>query len=278
MSFMPDNFFIEIESCRIFVQRIGNKTKPALIFIHGASISSEFWNEQFADKNLAENFCLYAFDLPGHGKSQKVIHPEKDYTLKGLGKKTVEIINALSLNEYIIVTLSLSGNVIGECVEDLKGCKGIFLTGSSLLGKDFPVPSLIIEHPYLHLLTSESAQDIEVENYATHVMFQPDENRTRMFVENWKNTDPAFRKRLGKVLAENDYSDEVENLKNSKIPLALVYGKEEASVKPLYLKDAGFDLWENKIHLIENAGHLPNIDNAEEFNRLLFSFATKCFR
>lgn len=274
---MVNNFFVEIESCRIFVQQIGNKSKPAIIFIHGASISSDFWYPQLDDKNLTENFCLYAFDLPGHGKSQKATEPENNYSLKGLGKITVEIINTLSLKEYIIVSLSLSGNVIGECVEDLKGCKGIFLTGSSLLGKDFPVSSLIIVHPYLHLLTAESAKDIEIENYATHIMLKPDEKRTNLFVYNWQNADPAFRKRIGKVLAENDYSDEVANLKESKIPLALVYGKEEASVKPLYLQDAGFKLWGNKIHLIENAGHLPNIDNPEEFNRLLFSFANECF-
>jgi len=274
---MVNNFFVEIESCRIFVQQIGNKSKPAIIFIHGASISSDFWYPQLDDKNLTENFCLYAFDLPGYGKSQKATEPENNYSLKGLGKITVEIINTLSLKEYIIVSLSLSGNVIGECVEDLKGCKGIFLTGSSLLGKDFPVSSLIIVHPYLHLLTAESAKDIEVENYATHIMLKPDEKRTNLFVYNWQNADPAFRKRIGKVLAENDYSDEVANLKESKIPLALVYGKEEASVKPLYLQDAGFKLWGNKIHLIENAGHLPNIDNPEEFNRLLFSFANECF-
>lgn len=270
---MINDFFIEINSCQIFVQQSGNKDKPAIVFIHGASISSDFWHKQFADKNLQGNFSLYAFDLPGHGHSEKAKHPEKNYSLKGLGEISAEIISALSLKEYIVVALSISGNLIGESVAGLKGCKGFFLTGSSLLGKRFPVSCLIIVHPYLHLLTAESAKDIDVEKYAAYVMCQPGEKSVRLFVSNWQNTDPAFRKRLGKVLAENDYSDEVENLKKAKIPLALVYGKEEASVQPMYLKDAGFGLWENKIHLIENAGHLCNIDNAEEFNRLLFSFA-----
>jgi len=81
------SFFIGINSCKkIFVKQKGNLNNPAIIFIHGASISSEFWQKQFANKNLTENFSLYAFDLPGHGKSGKANHPEKDYTLKGLGK------------------------------------------------------------------------------------------------------------------------------------------------------------------------------------------------
>jgi len=275
---MTGNSFVEINSSKIFVQSAGDKEKPAIIFIHGASLSSDFWEKQLSDINLTENFSLYAFDLPGHGQSEKTMHPEKDYSLKGMSKIVASIIDTLLLNEYIIVTLSLSGNFIGECVEDLKGCKGIFLSGCTLLGKNFPVSSLIMEHPYLYLLTAEAAENSEVEKYAAYVMWQPDEKWTTRFVDNWQNTDPAFRKRLGKVLAENNYSDEIENLKNSKIPLALIYGKEEASVKPLYLQNAGFNLWGNKIHIIENAGHFPNIDYPEEYNRLLFEFANQCFR
>jgi pimeloyl-ACP methyl ester carboxylesterase len=111
---MSDNFFIEIKSGKIFVQQSGDKINPAIIFIHGASISSEFWYKQFSDKNLTEKFSLIAFDLPGHGISEKAKYPEKNYSLKGLGKIIAEIISALSLKKYMIVTLSLSGNIIGE--------------------------------------------------------------------------------------------------------------------------------------------------------------------
>jgi len=275
---MINTYLTEIGSCKIFVQETGNKKNPAILFIHGASISSEFWHKQFSDKNLAENFSLYAFDLPGHGNSEKAKHPEKNYTLKGLGKIAAEIIAALSLKKYIIVTLSLSGNLIGESVAGLKGCKGILMSGPSLLGEKFPVSSLIIEHPYLHLLTAEKGTEEELKGYANYVMYLPSEKRISMFVNEYKKADPGFRTRLGKVLAESDYSDEVENLKKSRIPLALVYGKEEASVRPLYLKEAGFHLWGNEIHLIENAGHLVNIDNAESFNKLLYSFAKEIFK
>lgn len=275
---MPENSFIKINSSKIFVQHAGNQKNPAIIFIHGASISSIFWKNQFTDNNLTENFSLYAFDLPGHGKSEKANHHEKNYTLKGLGKIVAEIISALSLKEYIIVTLSLSGNLIGESVAGLKGCKGILMAGTSLLGERFPASSLIIDHPYLHLLTAENGSEEELKGYANYVMYLPSKKRISMFVSEYKKTDPGFRARLRKVLLESDYSDEVENLKKSKIPLSLVYGKEEASVKPLYLKEAGLHLWGNKIHLIENAGHLVNIDNAETFNKLLFSFANETFK
>lgn len=270
--------FMETDSCKIFVQQTGDVKKSEIIFIHGASLSSAFWYLQLEDKNLSHNFCLYAIDLPGHGKSQKSNDPKNDYTLKGLSNIIAEIINGLSLKKYIIVTASIAGNVIAECVESLKECKGLFITGSSLSGEKFPVSSLILEHPYLHLLTAERATQKELEGYAKYVMFHPTKKQVSMFAGNYQNADPRFRSGLGKVLAESDYSDEVENIRRSKIRLALVYGKEEGIVKPLYLKNAGLDLWKNKIHLIENAGHLVNIENAEVFNKLLYSFAKETLK
>lgn len=269
---MVETSFIEINACKIFLQQAGDPNKPAIVFIHGASISSEFWYKQFADPLLTDNFSLYAFDLPGHGQSDKA-NDIDNYSLKGLGKMVKKIIDALAVEEYILVTLSIASNIIGETVENLKGCKGVFMAGACILGKKFGVASLIQPFPYMHLLSAENASKEEVEDYATYDMFHPSKEDVAIFTANYEQTDPAFRNQIGRVLMESDFSDEVENIKNSKLPLALVYGKEEAIVKPDYLQDAGFLLWGNKIHLIKNAGHYANIDNPKEFNKLLLSFA-----
>ena len=269
---MGENSFIEINSCKIFLQQAGNPNKPAIVFIHGASISSEFWYKQFADPLLTDNFSLYAFDLPGHGQSGKA-NDIDNYSLKGLGKMVKKIIDALALKAYILVTLSIASNIIGETVENLKGCKGIFMAGACVLGEKFGVASLIQPFPYMHLLSAENASKEELEDYATYDMFHPSKEDVAIFIANYEQTDPAFRNQIGRVLMESDFSDEVENIKNSKLSLALVYGKEEAIVKPDYLQDAGFLLWGNTIHLIKNAGHYANIDNPKEFNNLLSSFA-----
>ncbi|HEY8660547.1 MAG TPA: alpha/beta hydrolase [Hanamia sp.] len=269
---MIKSYFINMESCNIFVQQAGNPNKPAIVLVHGASISSEFWYKQFADPLLTDNFSLYAFDLPGHGQSGKADNID-DYSLKGLGKMVNRILDSLAIEEYILVTLSIASNIIGEAVESLQGCKGIFMTSACLLGERFPVSSLIQPFPYMHLLSAENASKEELEDYATYDMFHPSKEDIKIFIANYEQTDPAFRNQIGRALMESDFSDEVENIKNAKLPLALVYGKEEAIVKPDYLQDAGFNLWGNKIHLIKDAGHLVTIDNPADFNKLLLSFA-----
>lgn len=269
---MIKSTFIEIESCKIFVRQAGDPAKPAIVFIHGASISSEFWYKQLADPLLTDKFSLYAFDLPGHGQSQKAKNIE-NYSLKGLGKMVNRILDSLDVIEYILVTLSIASNIIAESVENLKGCKGIFMTGACMLGEKFGVASLIQPFPYIHLLSAENASKEELEDYAGYDMYHPSKEDINIFIANYQQTDPAFRNQIGRVLMESDFSDEVENIKNSKLPLALVYGKEEAIVRPFYLQDAGFKLWGNKIHLVEKAGHLANMDNPVDFNKLLLSFA-----
>ena len=268
---MSEDFFIDIEGLEIFVQRAGNPGNIALVFIHGASLSSGIWSKQFADSRLADNFLLYAFDLPGHGQSGKA-KSDIDYSLKKLGETVNEVIKYLALKEYVLVTLSIATNIVGEIVENLKGCKGIFMIGASLVGEKFGVDSLILTFPYMHLLSAEEASKEELKAYATY-LFNPSEEDLEEFVANYEQTDPAFRNQIGRALLESEYSDEVENLKNSKLPLALVYGKEEAIVKPGYLQNAGLRLWRDKIHLLERAGHLANVDNPEDLNKLLASFA-----
>jgi len=268
--------FLKTNAGNIFLQQSGDNKKPAIIFIHGASISSKTWYHQFADEQLLKNFCLYAFDLPGHGQSGKLKNAE-GYSLKGLGKTVIDIIEQLQPKEYILATLSMASNIVGECVGDLKNCKGIFMAGATLLGKNFPVTSLLKPYPYIHLLTDASATNDELEGYAHFVMFHPSEKDIQIFSEDYQNTDADFRLTIGKVLAESDYSDEVENIKKSGLPLALLYGKEEAIVQPLYLQNAGFNLWQSKILLSENAGHLVNIDSKATFSEYLYLFAKGVF-
>jgi len=171
----------------------------------------------------------------------------------------------------------MATNIVAECVGGFKNCKGIFMAGPSLLGKNFPVTSLLKPYPYTHLLTSAKATKDELNGYARYVMYHPTEKDIQIFSEDYEKTDPNFRLAIGKVLTESDYTDEVESLKESRLPLALMYGKEEAIVQPLYLQNAGFTLWQNKIHLIEKAGHLVNVDSKATFNEYLYLFAKDAF-
>jgi len=97
------------------------------------------------------------------------------------------------------------------------------------------------------------------------------------FIKSYRATDPAFREEMAKTMIESDIGDELENLKNWKLPVCVMFGKEERLVKTDYLNE--FEpLWNKKVYHIENASHVVNEEASGEFNKILLSYAGDCFR
>jgi pimeloyl-ACP methyl ester carboxylesterase len=82
---------------------------------------------------------------------------------------------------------------------------------------------------------------------------------------------------LSKGLIEGDLTDELESIKNWKVPVCVVFGKDETLVKTTYL-DNYPALWNNKVFLIKNGGHFINEEQPEAFNNILLFFAEEVFR
>ena len=57
-----------------------------------------------------------------------------------------------------------------------------------------------------------------------------------------------------------------------KCPLAIFHGEQDQLLQAGYFEKLNIPtLWKGKVHLI-NSGHCPQIENPEEFNRLLAEF------
>lgn len=73
------------------------------------------------------------------------------------------------------------------------------------------------------------------------------------------------------------WADELANIQAWNLPVCVVFGKNDSLLKIDYL-DNFFLLWNNKVYVIENAGHLLNEEQPEEFNSLLLSYAEEQFK
>lgn len=78
----------------------GSLKSPPLIFLHGFLGVKEDWEETIS--YLKEDFCCYAFDLPGHGDS-----PYEDHFLESL----LTSFNHLKLFPSVLVGYSLGGRL-----------------------------------------------------------------------------------------------------------------------------------------------------------------------
>jgi pimeloyl-ACP methyl ester carboxylesterase len=246
-----------------------------IVFIHGNSQSAAIWDGLIAEPLLA-GYNLVRVDLPGHGQSFSSTDPEKDYTLKCMAAHLPNFLQ--QFDDYIIVASSLAGNVVAEIINRLKGCKGLFLTGSSIIGEKVTIADIVKPNPFFPAAFAAQPTDEEVEgvigNWAIHI----DEALKKDCIKLFWDTDPAVRTQLGAAIARADWSDEVANLEQLDYPVAAVYGAEEKLVFADHLNKTDIKLWRDSIIEIPDAGHCCQLDQPAQLAGLISRYAADIFR
>src|SRR4051794_36923709 len=94
--------FLTLQHACIHYLESGAPAWPTVLFLHGASFSSQTWQELGTLAFLAQHgYRVVAIDLPGFGQSESVELPPLDFLLAFL--------EYLSLDKPILVSPSLSG-------------------------------------------------------------------------------------------------------------------------------------------------------------------------
>ena len=76
-----------------------------LLFIHGAFINKEYWNEQLT--YFSEKYRVIAIDIAGHGNSS---HNRNEWTIKNYGKDISEFIKKLLLKNVVLIGHSIGAD------------------------------------------------------------------------------------------------------------------------------------------------------------------------
>lgn len=245
----------------------GNINQNAIVFLHGNSLSSRTFYKQFESLNCP----MVLIDLPGHGKSDFAKDPENTYTFPGYVKLVVDIIKHLKLENFVLVGHSLGGHIAIGVASELKSCKGLFIFGTPPLETINSLASAFLPNPLFPLmlqgpLTSENANDL-----AESMLFQKEHKQE--IANSILATDPNARAYFGAFVAKGVIPNEIKNIKSLSFPIAIIHGEKDTFVNKEYIDGIGFsNIWENQIHLISNAGHCPQIEQAHTMNNLLTKY------
>ncbi|MFZ2961471.1 MAG: alpha/beta hydrolase [Candidatus Ozemobacteraceae bacterium] len=94
------------DGTKIFYRSLGSGTVP-LVFIHGYSTSSAFWEKVLP--RLGGDVKAYALDQRGFGASDK---PETGYRLDDLADDIIGFLDALKIEKAVFVGHSMGGSVL----------------------------------------------------------------------------------------------------------------------------------------------------------------------
>jgi pimeloyl-ACP methyl ester carboxylesterase len=67
-------------------------------------------------------------------------------------------------------------------------------------------------------------------------------------------------------------SDEIHRLAGMDVPVLIVWGREDKAIPLRCGRELHHILQGSRLEILDNAGHVPNFERAEEFNRLAMEF------
>jgi pimeloyl-ACP methyl ester carboxylesterase len=97
--------------------RVYGNGEPTLVFIHGWSCDSGYWDSQLNE--LAQRYTLVTLDLAGHGKSD--VKKRKNWSMANFGADVAAVVQAVGKPRVILVGHSMGGPVALEAARQLQG-------------------------------------------------------------------------------------------------------------------------------------------------------------
>lgn len=262
---------ININNINIEYWRVGNGDN-AVVFIHGNSSCKEAFCQQLNTLNT-DGLSFISVDLPGHGNSDNAINPQESYTIPAYATLIGKLMKKLGHDSYSVVGWSLGGNIAMEMAGQGLPMKSMLIMGAPPIGPGIEniekafLPSSVEATGKAELTDSELQEFIE----AIYGSLNPIPALMHLTA---KRTDGQSREiMIGHWMSGGPGHTQTQTVANWQNPIAVIQGENEAFVALDYLEQTQWkNLWQDKIHVINNVGHAPFVENPKEFNVILESF------
>ncbi len=244
---------------------------PPVLFVHGYPLSRRMWRPQL--DGLGGVCRLLAVDLRGHGDSQATPPP---YTVDLLADDLNAFLDALGINHPVIINgLSMGGYVTLAFYRKYTARVARLILTSTRAGPDSP-EARTKRNQSINVIETDGVAPI-VDNMAVQLLAPVNRTQPALLQEVrtiMLQTSPQGA--MGDLAAMRDRPDATPTLSEVHCPVLVVHGKDDQVVPPEEARKMFQGLQttspEAELQLVENAGHLPNLEQPDAYNAILRSF------
>ncbi|MCU0450468.1 MAG: alpha/beta hydrolase [Bernardetiaceae bacterium] len=237
-----------------------------VVLIHGAGGSSSIWFKQLRD--YIAHFNVLLLDLRGHGKSSEVF-TDRRYSFNDVSRDVVDLLNHLHVRQAHFVGISL-GTLIIRTIAELDADKvKTMILGGAITRMDLRSRVLL----WLAKVSKPIIPFIWIYQICAHILMPTRRNRESrsLFISD------ALKMRQSEFLRWFTLTASLNPLlryfreKDLGLPTLYLMGDEDYMFLPQVRNLVKFHK-NALLHVIDNCGHVCNVEQPEEFNRHSVAF------
>jgi pyruvate dehydrogenase E2 component (dihydrolipoamide acetyltransferase) len=241
--------------------KVGEGEGDPLVLLHGFGGDINIW--VFNQEALAAEHTVYSLDLPGHGQSTKDVG---DGDLASFVQALADFLDAMEIEKAHLVGHSMGGAVAGAFANAHPDrVSSVILISSAGLGPE-------INEEYIEgFIAANKRRDMR--NVLKMLFADPDLVKRELVNDVLKfkrldGVDEALRKVADKVFPDGQQAD-VPDLSEVSVPILVIWGSEDQIVPVSHTENVPS---EARVEILEDTGHMPQMEAAGQVNRLVGEF------
>lgn len=257
---------IKLRGNNWYYQDLNSDKKEAILLVHGHPFNHTMWQYQY---ECLSGYRLILPDLKGYGKSD--FQFDKIY-IEGQALDLALLLDELRIEKIHLIGLSMGGQIIVEfCRLFSHRVLSLVICAST--------PTAESETTYKNRLDlAAHLSDVGMTTYTKNCIYQ------YINIEEFEEGSGVYEHLfemmtrtpvIGAVASHRGRAERRDNmayLRNINQPALVIAGEKDYFFKVEDIKNVAKNLPNATFKLISNSGHLPNMENPSEFNKLLQDF------
>jgi len=241
-----------------------------IVLIHGFSQNYLTWDQQLL--GLAEAFHVVAYDLRGHGASDKPLEPSQ-YTQSSLWADDLDaVIRARNLDRPVLVGWSYGGYVIADYIRKYGdgALGGLVFEGVSTKNGTPEAASFLTDEVlsiFPDVLSADVRKSIDGTRALASMFARRSSDPWEVAVASAMMVPPPVRVAMFSRLLEND-----DVLASIRVPTLVVHGGADRIVRLISAQHTASTVPGATLLVYPGVGHAPHLEVPARFNRDLADF------
>lgn len=253
---------VEVGGRKIQYLKLGEGEGTPLLLLHGFGGDINVW--VFNQEALAKGGrTVYAIDLPGHGGSSKDV---SDGDLASFAELVAGFMDEVGIEKAHHFGHSMGGAIAAFlALSHPEKVESLALIASAGLGEE-------INGEYIEGFIAANRRK-EMKNVLSLLFADPDLVNRQLVndvirFKRLDGVDEALRKTADNIFPEGKQSD-VPDLSGVRVPMLVVWGREDRVIPVSHLQNAPENA---RVEVLEETGHMPQMEAAGQVNRLIGEF------